>query len=136
MKFLRRLFTMPSFSGATNALLVELTLPQLTASQRTQLKACVVEVLRRGRFLNMQGEIALDNLNQATRVAQLNFLALAMKELGYKPPLKNEVLHKVRNPFDPNLAPEDALRAVARRLKWKHGVEITIGPDSISFDSW
>jgi len=136
MKFLRRLFTMPSFSGATNALLVELTLPQLTASQRTQLKACLVEVLRRGGFPSMPAEIALDDLNQSTRVAQLNFLALAMKELGYKPSLKNEVLHKVRNPFDPNLATEDALRAVARRLKWKHGVEISIGPDSISFNSW
>lgn len=136
MKFLRRLFAMPSFSGATNALLVELTLPQLTASQRAQLKACLIEVLQRGRFPNMPGEIALDDLHQSTRVAQLNFLALAMKQLGYRPPLKNEILHKVRNPFDPNLVNEDALRAVARRLKWKHGVEISIRQESIRFDSW
>ena len=35
MGFLTKLFGMPSFGGATNALLVELTLPKLTASQRT-----------------------------------------------------------------------------------------------------
>jgi len=127
---------MPSFSGATNALLVELTIPTLTESQRTQLKVRVVEVFRSRVASDRPVEAALADLNQAARIAQLNLIALAMKELGYKPPLKKEVLHTVRNPFDPNLATEDALRAVARRLKWKHGVEISIGPDSISFNSW
>jgi hypothetical protein len=136
MGFLSKLLAMPSFSGATNALLVELTLPKLTASQRAQLKDKLVEVFRKGGSSNMSAEVALDDLNRSTRVAQLNFLALAMKELAYKPPLKNEFLHKVRNPFDPSLADENALRAVAKRLKSAHGVEITIGSEPISFDSW
>lgn len=136
MGLLSKLFDMPSFSGATNALLVELTLPTLTPSQRAQLKVQLVEVFRTRGFSDMPAEVALVDLSQATRVAQLNILALAMKELGYKPPLKKEVLHKVRDPLDPSLADEDALRAVARRLKWKYGVEIWIGSEPISFDSW
>ena len=136
MGFLSKLLRMPSFNGATNALLVELTLPTFTAAQRTQLKARLVEVLRKGPFSHMPAEAALIDLNRSPRFVQLNFLALAMKELGYKPPLKRESLHKVRNPFDPNLADEGALRAVARRLKWKHDVEIWIGSEPISFDSW
>jgi hypothetical protein len=127
---------MPSFNGATNALLVELTIPTLTESQRTQLKIRVVEVFRTRVASDRSTDVALADLNQATRVAQLNLLALAMKELGYNPPLKKEVLQKVQDPFDPNHADENAMRAVARRLKWKHGVEIWIGPEPISFDSW
>lgn len=136
MGFLSKLIDMPSFDGATNALLVEVTLPTLSESQRTQLKVHVIEVFRKSRAPQTPSDISFDDLNQLTRVVQLNFLALAMKELGYQPSLKKEVLHKVRNPFDPNLADESALRAVARRLKWKHGVEIWIGSESISFDSW
>ena len=136
MGFLSRLIDMPSFNGATNALLVELTIPTLTESQRTHLKIRVVEVFRTRVASDRPADVALADLNQATRVAQLNLLALAMKELGYTPPLKKEVLQKVRDPFDPSHADESAMRAVARRLKWKHGVEIWIGPEPISFDSW
>ena len=136
MGFLSRLLDMPSFNGATNALLVELTIPTLTESQRAQLKCRVVEEFRARMDSDSPLETALSSLNQASRVAQLNLLALAMKELGVAPPLKKEVLYKVRDPFDPTHADEHAMRAVARRLKWKHGVEIWIAPEPISFDSW
>ena len=136
MGFLSKLLRMPSFSGATNALLVELTLPTFTAAQRAQLKVQLVEVFRMRGVSTMPAEAALIDLNRSPRFVQLNFLALAMKELGYKPPLERESLHKVRDPFDPNLADEGALRAVARRLKCKHDVEIWIGSEPISFDSW
>jgi hypothetical protein len=127
---------MPSFDGATNALLVELTLPTLTESQRAQLKVRVIEVFRTRGNSAVPVEAALADLNQATRIAQLNLLALAMRELKYKPPLKKEVLHQVRDPFDLSHADEKALRAVARRLKWKYGIEIWIAEESISFDAW
>lgn len=136
MGILNRLFGVPSFEGATNALLVELTLPTLTESQRAQLKVRVIEVFRTRRKSDALLEAALVELNQATRIAQLNMLAHAMRELGYQPPLKKEPLHQVPDPFDPSHADERAMRAVARRLKWKHGVEIWIGEESISFDSW
>ncbi len=136
MGFLKKLFGMPSFAGATNALLVELTLPELTASQRAQLKGQLVEVFRRGGFPNTPADVALSDLNRSTRIAQLNFLALAMDELGYQPPLKNEFWHKVRNPFDESLGDESAFLAVAKRLKSTHGVEITISSEPLNFDSW
>ena len=126
----------PSFNGATNALLVELALPELTESQRSQLKGRVIELFRTHRSSNGSEEVALVELNQTPRIFQLNMLALAMKDLGYPPPFKKEKLQKIKNPFDPSHADEYAMRAVARRLKWHYGVEVWIAEESISFDSW
>ena len=136
MGFLSRLLDMPSFNGATNALLVELALPELTESQRAQLKSRVLEVFRTHRSSNGSAEVSLVELNTTPRFFQLNILALAMKDLGYPTPFKKEKLQKVKNPFDPRHADEHAMRAVARRLKWHYGVEVWIAEESISFDSW
>jgi len=136
MGFLSRLLDMPSFNGATNALLVELAIPELTETQRSQLKSRVIELFRAHRSSNGSVEGALAELNQTPRVFQLNMLALAMKDLGYPPPFKKERLQKVKDPFDPSHADEYAMRAVARRLKWHYGVEVWIAEESISFDSW
>ncbi len=136
MGFLSRLIDMPSFKGATNALLVELAIPTFTESQRTDLKVRVIEVFRTHRAADGPVEAVLADLNQTSRVAQLNLLALAMKELKVAPPLKKEPLQKVHDPFDPVHADERALSAVARRLQWQYGVQISVGEESISFDSW
>lgn len=136
MGFLNRLLNMPSFKGATNALLVELAIPELTEAQRTQLKGRVVELFKTHRSLDGTPEAVLVELNQTPRIFQLNVLALAMKDLGHPLPLKKEKFQKVEDPFDPRHADEHALRAVARRLKWHYGVEVWIAEESISFDSW
>lgn len=136
MGFLGRLFGIPSFAGSTNALLVELTLPTLTDPQRRELKVRAIQFLQNIGSPGMSPETALADLNQASRMTQLNVLALAMKELGYKPSLSSEPLRKVRDPFAPDLVNEHALRAVARRLKWKYGVEASLSVESITFDSW
>ena len=127
---------MPSFKGATNALLVELAIPELTETQRTQLKNRVVELIQTHRSPDRTPEAVLVELNQTPRIFQLNVLALAMKELGHPIPLKKEKLQKVQDPFDPSHADEHALRAVARRLKWHYGVEVWLAEEPISFDSW
>ena len=136
MGFLSRFLDMPSFNGATNALLVELALPEFTESQRSQLKGRVVELFRTHRSSNGSGDDALTELNQTPRIFQLNILAIAMKDLGYPLPFKKEKIQKIRDPFDPSHADEYAMRAVARRLKWQYGVEIWIAEESITFDSW
>jgi hypothetical protein len=136
MGFLSRLLKMPSFKGATNALLVELAIPELTETQRTQLKNRVVELIQTHRSPDRTPDAILVELNQTPRIFQLNVLALAMKELGHPPPLKKEKLQKVEDPFDPSHADEHALRAVARRLKWHYGVEVWLAEEPISFDSW
>lgn len=136
MGILGRLFNMPSFKGATNALLVELALPELTEAQRTQLKGRVVELFKTHRSSDETPEALLVELNQTPRIFQLNVLALAMKELGHPLPLKKEKFQKVEDPFDPSHADEHALRAVARRLKWHYGVEVWIADEPIRFDSW
>jgi hypothetical protein len=136
MGFLSRLLNMPSFNGATNALLVELAIPEFTESQRSQLKGRVLDLYRTYKSSNGSTDIMLTELNQTPRIFQLNLLALAMKDLGYPPPFKKEKLHKIKNPFDPSHADEYAMRAVARRLKWHYGVEVWIAEESIRFDSW
>ena len=136
MEFLSRLLNMPSFKGATNALLVELAIPELTETQRTQLKNRVIELIQTHRSPDRTPEAVLVELNQTPRIFQLNVLALAMKELGHPIPLKKEKLQKVEDPFDPSHADEHALRAVARRLKWHYGVEVWLAEEPISFDSW
>jgi len=136
MSFFSRLFGMPSFAGSTNALLVELTLPTLTDPQRAELKTRMIEFLQNIGSLDTSPETALATLNQASRMTQLNLLAIAMKELGYRPALSTERLRKIKDPFAPDLVDEHALRAVARRLKWTHGIEPHIGEEPINFDSW
>lgn len=136
MGLLSKLFGIPSFGGATNSLLVELVLPSLTPQQKEQLKTQLVEVFRRGGFPRTPPEVALRDINRSTRITQLNFLALAMNELGYQPPLKNEFWHEIRNPFDAGLADDSAVWSVAKRLKSTHGVEVTIGHEPINFDAW
>ena len=136
MGLLGRLFGIPSFDGSTNALLVELTLPTLTDPQRSELKIRSIQFVQNIGAAGMSPEMALDALNQASRMTQLNVLALAMKELRYLPALSSERLRSVRDPFAPDLVNEHALRAVARRFKWKYGVEASLSIESITFDSW
>jgi hypothetical protein len=136
MGLLSRLLDMPSFNGATNALLVELALPELTESQRSQLKGRVLDLYKTHKASNGPTDVILAELNQTPRFFQLNMVALAMKDLGYPPPFKKEKIQKIKNPFDPRHADEHAMRAVARRLKWHYGVEVWIAEGSISFDAW
>jgi hypothetical protein len=136
MSLLSRMFGIPSFAGSTNAILVELTLPTLTDPQRSELKIRAIQFLQNIGSPGMSPETALADLNQASRMTQLNVLALAMKELGYKPVLSSERLRAIKDPFASDLVNEHALRAVARRLKWKYGVEASLSLESITFDSW
>lgn len=136
MGLLGRILGIPSFAGSTNALLVELTLPTLTDLQRAELKVRAIQFVQNISSPTVPTETALVGLNQASRMTQLNVLALAMKELGYKPALASERLRRVQNPFAPDLVNEQALRAVARRLKWKYGVEASLNVESITFDAW
>jgi hypothetical protein len=136
MGFLSRLLDMPSFSGATNALLVELSLPEFTESQRAQLKGRVLDLFRTHKAIDGSVDVILTELNQMPRIFQLNMVALAMKDLGFPTPFKKEKLQKIKNPFDPSHADEYAMRAVARRLKWHYGVEVWIAEESIRFDAW
>jgi len=136
MGFFSRLFGLPSFSGSINALLVELTIPTLTDTQRTELKTRVIEFLQNTGPLGTSPDTALTTLNHASRITQLNLLAIAMKELEYTPILSTERLKTIRDPFAPDLVDEHTLRAVARRLKWAHGIEPHLETEPINFDSW
>ena len=136
MGFLSNLFRMPSFGGATNALLMELMLPKLTAVQRAQLKHQYVERVRRSGFPNATDEAVRSHLNGSTRIAQLICLACAMKELGYESPLVDESWHNVKNPFDSCHSDKTILKAVSKRIFSNHRFVVTVGSKPLNFDSW
>lgn len=136
MGFLSHLFRMPSFDSATNALLVELMLPKLTAAQRAQLKGQYVARERRSGSPNVTDEAVLRHLNGSTRMAQLICLARAMKELGYESPLMNEYWHTVKNPFDSCHSDPTILKAVSKRIFANHRLVVTVGSKPLNFDSW
>ena len=136
MGFLRNLFRMPSCDGATNALLMELMLPKLTAVQRAQLKHQYVERARRRGFPNVTDEAVLSHLNGSARTVQLICLACAMKELGYESPLKDEYWHNVKNPFDPCHSDKTILKAASKLIFSNHRFVVTVGSKPLNFDSW
>lgn len=136
MGFLSTLFRMPSFDSATNALLVELMLPKLTAAQRAQLKGQCVASERRNGSPNVTDEALLRHLNGSTRITQLICVARAMKDLGYESPLMNEYWHNVNNPFDSCHSDQTILKAVSKRIFSNHRVVVTVGSKPLNFDSW
>lgn len=135
MGLFRKLLGIPSFSGATNALLVEMVLPTLTDEQRRQIKNKLVSIYRNGGSPRASEESALSSISSSGRIVLLNFIALALNELGYLPPLKNEDWSVVRNPFHDETT-ESNLWAVSKRLKSTHGVNVSVGVGLVDFDSW
>lgn len=136
MGFFSKLIGIHSFGGAQNALFVELMLPSLNVVQRAQLKERIIRIFQSSGFPKKKPDAVISHINDSTRIAQLNFIALAMNELGYSPPLKNEYWTEVRNPFDPSLATENEIWAVAKRLKSNHNVSVSIGSGPLNFDEW
>lgn len=135
MGLFRKLLGMPSFGGATNALLVEIMLPAFTGNQKREIKNKLVSIYRNGGSSRASEEAALSSISSSGRIVLLNFIALALNELGYLPPLKNEYWSVVRNPFSEETT-ESNLWAVSKRLKSTHGVDVSIGKDPINFDLW
>ena len=133
MGLLSRLLNMPSFNGATNALLIELAIPEFTEPQRSQLKSRVLELYKTHTTIDgSPGHPGATEPN-ATHF-QLNIVARHERP-RLSTAVQKRKIQKIKS-VRPDHADEYALRAVARRLKWRFGVEIWIAEESISFDSW
>lgn len=131
----------PKILGAvTNALLAEhyLSLVELIGENPyvNELKSGIVAAWRHSGFPNMEEEDIYAKFNRCTRFEQLNILAMAFNELNDEPMLADEFWHSVKNPFLPRLDDEQYLKAVADRLKAKHGVDIHIPQERLNISDW
>lgn len=128
----------PKFSAATNAILAEHTLglvelvPENPFAKR--LKDQVIDVWRRMGFPNMTEDQVAQSFNGLTRIGQLNILAIAFAELGDRPYLPGESWQYVRRPL--LMEDEAHVRAVAARMKSKHGVDIHIPTERFQIVDW
>jgi hypothetical protein len=127
---IKRVFPSPGkLSIATNALLAEhvLTMVELVPENpfTGRLKNTIVDVWRSGSgFSSMTEESIVERFNSEPRIVQLNFVAMALNELGHEPLLPNEPWHSVVNPFIP--VNDSHVAAVRRRLQAAHGVDLNI----------
>jgi hypothetical protein len=63
--------------------------------------------------------------NDTDRAAQLNFIALALGEMGASPMLEGQFWHPIKNPFSVSVD-RDTIEFVARRLRGQYGETITL----------
>ena len=134
----RLLFSSKQFGAAKNALLVEHQLRYIELVPQNpftgELKDAVIRVLRVSGFPRITEEDVRDHFNRSTRIAQLSLLAMALNELGHQPMLGNEFWHPVRNPF--RVVDEAYLSAVTSRLKYAHGIDISIRAKPLTMTDW
>lgn len=130
MGFLSSLFRgNKGFATATNALLAEHMLPTLTEQQKDQVRGQIGYIFRAGGFPNITEDFIYTQFHSQPRVVQLNILALALNDLGLKPPFKGEFWHEVRNPFRPDIYDSKDIAAVQARLSHQHGVHFQLAED-------
>lgn len=116
------------FATATNALLAEYMLPNLTSDQKKKVRAQIAHIFRAGGFPGLTDEFIRTHFNSKPRAVQLNFIAIALNDLGINPPFKGEFWHEVRNPFLPNIYDAGDMEAVQARLSNQHRIHFQISP--------
>lgn len=120
------------FAAPTNALLAEDLLGTADLSPGTPLSNAFSDAIfnlwREAGVSSMSKSRAIERFNESPRFVQLNLLAMVLNDMGQQPRLRGEQWMPVRNPFMPGLDNRAHLDAVARRLKARHGVVLSI-PD-------
>lgn len=119
------------FAAATNALLAEYMLSNLTGDQKNKLRAQIAHIFRAGGFPGLSEEFIRTKFNSQPRAVQLNFVALALNDLGINPPFRGEFWHEVKNPFLPNIYDAADLEAVQARLSNQHRVHFQLATGSL-----
>ncbi len=135
MSLWKNLFT--GFEGhacAQNAHLAELLIRSQPAERRAEIIESLHTVLRRGREYAAYGDKQLeDAFDDLPRVAQMNFLAIAMKDLGIECP--GEPWLPVRNPLYTSMDAKD-IQLAAQHFLHKHGLCVDITGVPICLEQW
>lgn len=83
--------------GAVNAVLASHLIEHASPSERQRIAKEVVDLVIRVRP-RQQLNAVLEQVSNETRVAQMNFIALACDNLGIRPSVRNNVWTRVKNP--------------------------------------
>ena len=122
------------FSAATNALLAEHMLSEMDEDAKREIRDQIAYIFRAGGFPNITDELIERRFNSASRFVQLNFIALALNDLGIEPSFKGEFWHEVRNPFQPNICDEREIEAVQARLSNQHKIHFQISNEPLNLN--
>lgn len=136
MSFLKNMITGgEGHAVAQNAHLAELLLRTLgSADKRQQVLQSLQKVMRRGMsFQRMDDDQLADEFDALDRVAQLNMLSIAMKEIGIF--WKDEPWMPIRNPMFHSMDARD-VEVNAWRFKRKHGLTVTILAEPMNLGQW
>ena len=122
-------------SVAHNAHLAELVLKTLgSTDKRQQVLQSLHKVMRRGMsYQRMDADELADEFDALDRVAQLNMLSIAMKEIGIF--WKDEPWMPIRNPTLHSMDARD-VEINAGHFKRKHGLTVTILTQPMNLGQW
>lgn len=135
MSFLKNMLT--GFEGhafAHNAHLAELVLRNLPAGKRPAVLSALHSVLRRGMsYRNLTDQQLDETFDGFPRGTQLNFLGLALKDLGLGWP--GEQWLAIRNPSFTTMDAKD-LRLSVGHFKQMYGLDIDIEGAPMRISQW
>ena len=118
--------------AANNAVLANHLLQQLGWKQKQDIAKLIVENMCRNRFAATD---ALDSLNRACRVTQMNFIALACSDLGIEPSIASSTWLPIPNPFSVGgHTKEEDISFSVRWYEKKSGVRINWPGDDLKVD--
>lgn len=131
MGFLDTLFAATGgdqYAAAYNAVLMEYTIPRLSADVQQRLIGQLLPTMRSGGFANQPDSYFIDMMVESGRIVQLNFMALALCDIGVPPALPTKFV-SIRNPADPkNELPDIWVKVKGMEADFlkQHGVSISV----------
>jgi hypothetical protein len=133
------LFSSQAYLAALNALLAEhdLGLIELVPENpfAAELRQGLISAFRVGTPTRFDEKSWIGRFNSASRIVQLNFVALGFNELGLRPMLSGESWQPVQNPLvirDIESKVDKASQSLANR----HGVTICLRSSKLSITQW
>lgn len=105
--------------AAKNVLLAKYTFLRIDSKTQSKIIDRTKDILKSGRIRD-----ADEKLQTLSERERYSFYALAMAELGIRPPLGNETWQYVKNPFTALIRAESHIEAARNDFKNKYGVDI------------
>ena len=124
MGLISSMFGWDKSMGANNAVLASHLLDNIGENIKLEITDQILLIIK-SVYPRMTDQQALLDLNNASRVAQLNFVALACDNLGILPLIKNNVWTRIKNPHQvANQVDIDRINVAIATVLVQDGVQI------------
>jgi hypothetical protein len=121
--------------AAINAIMGSYVMENSGHSTKVMIADEIVKIISSARYGKLSKESILSELNQESRVVQMNFVALACDNLHIQPPFKNSYWERVKNPYATGSQVDDMMIKTAINTFRNEGNGDIIWPGtSTSFD--